>query len=75
VRFTFPGFGISTPDPIHHYSALSPDLVPPTSPSALVPGTQKWGYLLLAGVALVAGLAVVALIACVKSRSHLKTFV
>ncbi len=66
-----PWFGISTRDPIPRYSALSSDLVPPLHSSALVPGTQKWGYLLFASAALVAGLALAALIVCVRSRSHL----
>lgn len=50
---------------------MSSNLVPPLPFSALVPGTQKWGYLLLAFAALVACSALVALIACVRSRSHL----
>jgi hypothetical protein len=66
-----PWFGISTADPIPHYSAVSSELVPPLTSSALVPGTQKWGYLLLACAALVAALALAALIGCARSRSHL----
>jgi hypothetical protein len=66
-----PWYGFSTPDQIPRYSAVSPYLVPPVSSSAFAPGTQKWGYLILAVAVLIAGLAVTSLIACLKSQSHL----
>jgi hypothetical protein len=50
------------------YSAVSGVLVPPGSPAGMVPGTQSWGYLLIAWSALLAGLAVAALCICTFSR-------
>jgi hypothetical protein len=67
-----PWFGaFSSDNPAPQYSAVSGLLVPPGSPAALVPGTQSWGYLLVAWSALLAALAVVAAVACVLSRNRI----
>jgi hypothetical protein len=50
------------------YSAVSGVLVPPGSLGGIVPGTQNWGYLLIAWSAFLAGLGVVALCVCAVSR-------
>jgi hypothetical protein len=67
-----PWFGLSPTSPgIPSYSAVSQELVPPLSSPDLVPGTQKWGYLLLACAALLASSSLIALIACIRGRSHI----
>jgi hypothetical protein len=60
-----PWFGDLAGDPtVPQFSALSGELVPPRSPSGLVPGTQSWGYLLVSWSALLTVAAVSAAFAC-----------
>jgi hypothetical protein len=62
--FGFVGTGI----PSDHYSALAPELAPPRSGlTGLIPGSQSWGFLLVAWSVLVAGLALGAVIACARN--------
>lgn len=61
-----PWFGSIPGDPtVPEYSAVSPLLVPPDAPAGLVPGTQSWGYLVVAWSVLLGVTAVVAVVACV----------
>jgi hypothetical protein len=50
------------------YSAVSGVLVPPGSPSGLVPDTQSWGFLITAFSVFLAASAVVAAVTCASSR-------
>lgn len=64
-----PWFGPFSNDGVDpQYSAISGVLVSPGSPAGLVPGTQHWGYLMVAWSVLLAGLAVVAAVSCAASR-------
>ncbi len=66
-----PWFGDLSPgNPSPQYSAVSASglYAPPGSQAALGPGTQSWGYLLVAWSALLTVLAVIAVAACVLSR-------
>lgn len=57
-------------DPIPQYRAVFPGPVPPASPSALTPGTWKWGDLLLACGLLITALALITLTTSVRGRNH-----
>jgi hypothetical protein len=60
-----PWFGSISGDPTApEYSAVSPVLRSPNVPAGLLPGTQGWGWLLVAWSALLAVTAVVAAVAC-----------
>jgi hypothetical protein len=66
-----PWFGdLSSGNGSLQYSAVSASglYAPPGSQTALRPGTQSWGYLLVAWSALLTVLAVTAIAACVVSR-------
>ena len=66
-----PWFGdLSSGDPSPQFSAVSASGIyaPPGSPAGLGPGTQTWGYLLVAWSVLLTVLAVIAVAACVLSR-------
>jgi len=64
-----PWFGAFVSDnPEPQYSALSVSSVLPSAQAGLVPGTQSWGYLLVAWSALLAALAVASTVACVLGR-------
>ena len=65
-----PWFGPFSSDGVNpHYSAVSGVLVPPGSPAGLVPGTQKWGYVIIAWSVLLAGLALVAAVSVCRESS------
>jgi hypothetical protein len=63
----FGALGSDNPEP--QYSALSVRSLAPGPQAGLVPGTQSWGYLLVAWSALLAALAVVAAaVICLRDR-------
>jgi hypothetical protein len=64
-----PWFGSPANDGVEpHYSAVSGYLVPPGSPAGVVPGTQNWGYLIVAVSVLLAVSAAAVAVACSFSR-------
>jgi NO-binding membrane sensor protein with MHYT domain len=64
-----PWFGSATNDGVEpHYSAVSGFLVPPGSPAGVVPGTQNWGYLIVAVSMLLAVSAAATAAVCAFSR-------
>ena len=64
-----PWFGaFASENPVPQYSALSVTSVLPNGQAGLVPGTQSWGYLLVAWSALLAALAVAATVVCALGR-------
>jgi hypothetical protein len=62
-----PWFGSPANEVEPEYSAVSGFLVPPGSPAGVIPGTQNWGYLIVAASILLAASAAVAAIVCAFS--------
>ena len=63
----FGPFANDGPEP--QYSAVSAYLVPPGSPAGMVPGTQSWGYLIVAlSILLAVAAAALALVCAFSSR-------
>jgi hypothetical protein len=64
-----PWFGSPANDGVEpQYSAVSGFLVPPGSPAGVVPGTQSWGYVIIAVSILLAASAAAAAVVCARSR-------